>query len=177
MEKQISHLLANFMMLLRTFFPDLLSYIEDEELSPNEWALPWLRVAYFAVFSISLHASDSFSVAQNMLCTDLTLDNILRLLDAYFSLGPDAFDLHLFTCLGTCFIVVHFEFCCPVLKKNVGFSAILQVSTEEIFDMECSEMKGFLRHPPSLRLDQILAQAFSLQREVSQSKLLDRDLA
>ena len=43
-ERQISVMLANFTMLLRHFFPDIACYIEDEELSPNEWALPWLRV-------------------------------------------------------------------------------------------------------------------------------------
>ena len=53
-ERQISVMLANFTMLLRHFFPDLLSYIEDEELSPNEWALPWLRVRarYFRLYPI-----------------------------------------------------------------------------------------------------------------------------
>ena len=87
--------------------------------------------------------------AQNLLCTDLRLQNVLRLLDAYFGVGPDAFELHTFACL-----------------------AILQYSQEDMFEMEYSEMKGFLRSPPLLRMDQILAQAFALQREVAQGKLL-----
>ena len=39
----IEHHLAKFMMLFRTFESDLCIHFEDEELRPNEWAIPWLR--------------------------------------------------------------------------------------------------------------------------------------
>jgi hypothetical protein len=39
----IENLLAKFMMLFRTFEGDLCTHFEDEELRPNEWAIPWLR--------------------------------------------------------------------------------------------------------------------------------------
>ena len=41
--------------------------------------------------------------------------------------------------------------------------------------MEFSEMKGFLRHLPPLRLDSILAQAFALLGETRTNKLLAKD--
>jgi hypothetical protein len=50
-------------------------------------------------------------------------------------------------------------------------AAILQSVQEEVFDMEFSEMKGFLRHLPPLRLDSILAQALALLGETRTNKL------
>ncbi len=74
----IGPVLANFIMLVRLFHPDLLSYVEEEELSPNDWAVPWLR---------------------HLLCRELPLPDLLRLWDTYLAV-PDAFELHMFTCLG-----------------------------------------------------------------------------
>ena len=44
--RNIEHVLSNFLVLFRTFMPNLCSYFEDEELTPNEWALIWFRVRW-----------------------------------------------------------------------------------------------------------------------------------
>jgi len=65
-------------MYLRSVQPELFNYFEEEELSPNDWAMSWL----------------SFLLAR-----ELPLECTLRLWDTYLS-GPDALDLHIFVCIA-----------------------------------------------------------------------------
>eukprot|EP00474_Spongospora_subterranea_P010574 CRZ11032.1 hypothetical protein [Spongospora subterranea] len=74
----MDRILAKFIMLFRTFEPDLCSHFEDEELRPNEWAIPWLR---------------------HLLCAELPFFCVLRLWDTYFALSSDL-ELHMFVCLA-----------------------------------------------------------------------------
>eukprot|EP00455_Lapot_gusevi_P027482 TRINITY_DN2912_c0_g2_i4.p1 TRINITY_DN2912_c0_g2~~TRINITY_DN2912_c0_g2_i4.p1 ORF type:complete len:255 (-),score=7.21 TRINITY_DN2912_c0_g2_i4:87-851(-) len=39
-----AQLLSKFLMLFRTFHAELCALFEDEEISPNQWAVPWLHV-------------------------------------------------------------------------------------------------------------------------------------
>jgi hypothetical protein len=70
--------LSKFMMLFRSVQPELFTYFEEEEISPNDWATSWLST---------------------MLARELPLDCVLRLWDTYFCLR-DPFDLHIYVCLA-----------------------------------------------------------------------------
>mmetsp|Transcript_1781 Transcript_1781/g.2295 ORF Transcript_1781/g.2295 Transcript_1781/m.2295 type:complete len:283 (-) Transcript_1781:105-953(-) len=77
-EDSITDKLSRFMMCLRSVHPELFNYFEEEELSPNDWAMSWLRY---------------------LLSKELPLECVLRLWDTYFS-EPDGFDLHMYVCLA-----------------------------------------------------------------------------
>jgi len=74
----LSKALSRFLMLFRYFQAELCSYFEDEELTPNEWALPWL---------------------QDLLARNLPHDCLCRLWDTYFA-TDEGFDLHIYVCLA-----------------------------------------------------------------------------
>eukprot|EP00742_Colponemidia_sp_Colp-10_P006404 GILJ01006862.1.p1 GENE.GILJ01006862.1~~GILJ01006862.1.p1 ORF type:complete len:227 (-),score=34.97 GILJ01006862.1:288-968(-) len=74
----INKCLANFLMLFRTMQSELYNYFEEEELEPNEWAMPWM---------------------QYLLCRELPLESLLRLWDTYFA-SHESFDLHVYVCLA-----------------------------------------------------------------------------
>ncbi|GAA98404.1 uncharacterized protein L969DRAFT_47718 [Mixia osmundae IAM 14324] len=74
---------SHFVMLLRTFLPELYSTFEEEEVDVNEIATLWFS---------------------NLLSKELQdTDDLMRLWDAYFSLDPsngDLLDFHAFVCLA-----------------------------------------------------------------------------
>eukprot|EP01006_Ploeotia_vitrea_P026679 TRINITY_DN5963_c0_g1_i1.p1 TRINITY_DN5963_c0_g1~~TRINITY_DN5963_c0_g1_i1.p1 ORF type:complete len:303 (-),score=177.65 TRINITY_DN5963_c0_g1_i1:194-1102(-) len=78
--QQLKPLLARFMMLFRAMDAELCTYLEDEDLSPNAWAIPWFK---------------------QLLAGCLPLEPLLRLWDTYFALGKDKFmSLHMYVCLS-----------------------------------------------------------------------------
>jgi len=77
-EDTITDKMSRIMMYLRSVQPELFNYFEEEELSPNDWAMSWL----------------SFLLAK-----ELPLECVLRLWDTYFSY-PDGFEIHIFVCIA-----------------------------------------------------------------------------
>eukprot|EP00658_Telonema_sp_P-2_P007758 TRINITY_DN12885_c0_g1_i1.p1 TRINITY_DN12885_c0_g1~~TRINITY_DN12885_c0_g1_i1.p1 ORF type:complete len:297 (+),score=75.92 TRINITY_DN12885_c0_g1_i1:105-995(+) len=78
--------LARFIMLLRSLHPDLSNHFEEEELEPEEWALPWL---------------------QHLLTAELPVQCVLRLWDTYFAIqdgrvipGDTLGNFHPYVCLA-----------------------------------------------------------------------------
>lgn len=71
-------LIADFMAVFRITQPELYSHFEQEELEPNEWAIPWI---------------------QSLLSRELPLDCVLRLWDSYFA-QDNGFELHPYVCLS-----------------------------------------------------------------------------
>jgi len=77
-ENSLTDQLSRFMMYLRSVHSELFNYFEEEELSPNDWAMSWLRW---------------------LLSRELPVECVLRLWDTYFSIS-DGFDLHVYVCLA-----------------------------------------------------------------------------
>jgi len=118
--------LSRFMMYLRSVHSELFNYFEEEELSPNDWAMSWLKY---------------------LLSRELPLECIMRLWDTYFSY-PDGLDLHIYVCL-----------------------AILSNCSEELLELEISELKAFLQHLPMMDMDQIISQAYNIRDEIRSNNL------
>jgi len=74
----VSRVIARFLTLFRTFEGDLCGYFEDEGLTVQEWAVPWI---------------------QDLLAQELSTGNVLRLWDTYFSRAADV-DFQIFVCLS-----------------------------------------------------------------------------
>ncbi|KAJ3191108.1 hypothetical protein HK101_008087, partial [Irineochytrium annulatum] len=70
--------LSRFLMLFRTFMPDLYDHFEEEEVDLKDWATSWFL--YF-------------------LSRELPLECLLRLWDTYFA-SEDGLSLHLYLCLA-----------------------------------------------------------------------------
>lgn len=126
--RRLDKVLAQFLMLFRRYEPELCTYLEDEELNFNMWAIPWFK---------------------GILATNLPLPSLMRLWDTYFAIGPNFDDLHLYVCL-----------------------AILRNSTEDLMDLEHSELLWYLQHLPTMDMDQIIMHAKNLFHEVASSRLL-----
>jgi len=73
-----------FMMFCQATVPDLVTYFEDEEVSPNDWAVSWFKF---------------------LLSKELPFDCLLRLWDTYLSCS-EGFKLHFFVSLA---ILLHFK--------------------------------------------------------------------
>ena len=102
---------SRFLMLFRFFAPELCSYFEDQELSPNEWLISWLQVRHTQIHkkcalsvcvvecarharierapSLGLTCSVVFRcwqfLPQSLLASDLPVSCLLRLWDTYLS--------------------------------------------------------------------------------------------
>eukprot|EP01114_Cavostelium_apophysatum_P017006 TRINITY_DN4957_c0_g1_i1.p1 TRINITY_DN4957_c0_g1~~TRINITY_DN4957_c0_g1_i1.p1 ORF type:complete len:275 (-),score=58.81 TRINITY_DN4957_c0_g1_i1:88-912(-) len=74
-----------------------------------------------------------------LLSNELPLECVLRLWDTYFA-GPDGLDLHIYVCI-----------------------AILKNCTEELMELEISELKSFLQRLPSMDMDEIISQAYNIR--------------
>jgi len=81
---KIAQTISVFLMLCQAILPDLITYMEDEEVSPNDWAVSWF---------------------QFLLSKELPFDCLLRLWDTYLSCA-DGFKLHFFVSIA---IVAHFK--------------------------------------------------------------------
>ena len=84
----------------------------------------------------------------------LPLPCLLRLWDTYFartaSHGREAtLQLHIYVCL-----------------------AILEACNEELMELDSAEVLWYLRHLPTLDMDQVLTQAFNIQEDVIASGIL-----
>jgi len=77
-----------------------------------------------------------------VLSHELPFECVLRLWDTYFA-NPDGFDLHIYVCI-----------------------AILRNCTEELMELDLSELKGFLRHLPCMDMDEIISQAYNIRDEI-----------
>jgi len=77
-----------------------------------------------------------------LLAHELPFDCVLRLWDTYFA-GPDGLDLHVYVCL-----------------------AILRHCTEELMELEVSELKAYLQHLPPMDMDEIISQAYNIRDEI-----------
>ena len=91
---------------------------------------------------------------QFLLARDLPLPCLLRLWDTYFartaSHGREAtLQLHIYVCL-----------------------AILEACNEELMELDSAEVLWYLRHLPTLDMDQVLTQAFNIQEDVIASGIL-----
>jgi len=84
----------------------------------------------------------AMSWLKNLLAQELPFDCVFRLWDTYFA-GPDGLDLHLYVCI-----------------------AILRNCTEELMELEISELKAFLQHLPSMDMDEIISQAYNIRDEI-----------
>lgn len=83
-------------MLFRACDPELCEYIEDEEVTPNMWAMHWVEVAD----PMTTEALLLTWASQYVLSPNLPLDCLFRLWDTYFS-TEEGLDLHLYVCIGT----------------------------------------------------------------------------
>ncbi|KAF2073773.1 hypothetical protein CYY_004907 [Polysphondylium violaceum] len=79
---------------------------------------------------------------QNLLSCELPIDCVLRLWDTYLSASL-GLDLHVFVCL-----------------------AILTNFSEELLELEHSEILAFLQHLPGIDMDQIIAQAYNIRDDI-----------
>ncbi|KYQ93917.1 ankyrin repeat-containing protein [Tieghemostelium lacteum] len=79
---------------------------------------------------------------QNYLSCELPIECVLRLWDTYLSANI-GLDLHLFVCL-----------------------AILTNFSEELLELEHSEILSFLQHLPGIDMDQIIAQAYNIRDDI-----------
>mmetsp|Transcript_22431 Transcript_22431/g.44486 ORF Transcript_22431/g.44486 Transcript_22431/m.44486 type:complete len:298 (-) Transcript_22431:135-1028(-) len=75
---RIGKTLSTFMMLFRTFQSELCMYLEDQEVTPNMWAVAWI---------------------QQMLAGALPHECLFRLWDTYFA-SEEGWDLHIYVCLA-----------------------------------------------------------------------------
>jgi len=82
-----------------------------------------------------------------LLSQELPFDCVLRIWDTYFA-GPDGLDLHIYVCL-----------------------AILRNCSEELMELEISELKAFLQRLPAMDMDEIITQAFNIRDEIKSSNL------
>jgi len=126
-EDSITDKLSRFIMYLRSLYPALFNYFEEQELSPNDWAPSWL---------------------QYLLARELPLECTLRLWDTYFA-GPEGLDLHIYVCI-----------------------AILANCSEELMELEISELKSFLQHLPVMDMDKIISQAYNYIDEIKSHNLI-----
>lgn len=83
-----------------------------------------------------------------MLASALPLHCLLRLWDTYLAI-PDKWELHPYVCV-----------------------AILRHSTEDLMELECSELLFYLHHLPVLDIDQIIMHARNIRLDVLENKLL-----
>jgi len=72
---------------------------------------------------------------------------VLRLWDTYFSV-PDGLELQVYVCL-----------------------AILMNCSEDLMELEVSELRAFLQHLPAMDMDEIISQAYNIRDEVRSSNL------
>ncbi|GAM17560.1 hypothetical protein SAMD00019534_007350 [Acytostelium subglobosum LB1] len=84
----------------------------------------------------------AMSWLQYLLSVELPLECVLRLWDTYLS-AQLGLDLHIFVCL-----------------------AILMNFSEELLELEHSEILGFLQHLPGIDMDQIIAQAYNIRDDI-----------
>eukprot|EP00271_Cylindrocystis_brebissonii_P000474 TRINITY_DN10576_c0_g1_i1.p1 TRINITY_DN10576_c0_g1~~TRINITY_DN10576_c0_g1_i1.p1 ORF type:complete len:402 (+),score=81.04 TRINITY_DN10576_c0_g1_i1:253-1458(+) len=84
----------------------------------------------------------------SLFCRELPLQCVLRLWDTYFSCD-EGFGLHPFVCLS-----------------------ILETCTEELMEMDSTELLGFMQHLPSLDMTQVVYNAYNLQEKMIVLNLL-----
>ena len=142
--------LSQFLFLFRWFQSELCSYIEDEEVECNMWISEWLRT---------------------LLSSALPIDQVCRLWDTYLSgnnttssgsnsssnnnstsgndKGGGGFDLHIYVCLALCMI-----------------------HTEEMMELEHSELLAFLHALPTCNMDQVIMQAYNIREDAKTQKLV-----
>lgn len=125
-EDPLTDQLSRFMTYFKAIHSELFNYFEEEELSPNDWAMSWLKT---------------------LLAKELPLECVLRLWDTYFS-SSDSFNIHIYICL-----------------------AILVNCSEELQELEISELKAFLQHLPVMDIDKIISQAYNIKEEIKSSNL------
>jgi hypothetical protein len=126
--KRLSQNIGLFSMLFRLTQNELCNYLEEEELSINEWALSWIR---------------------NLGATCLPLDCVLRLWDTYLAGDDGVRFLHIFFCL-----------------------AILQLYSEQLMELDHTELLIFLHTLPRTSVDPILLHAYNIRDECSAKKLI-----
>lgn len=117
-------------MFFQHMLPELFSYFEDEEVGPNDWAVSWIRVLGI-LCPWWKNSPTHLLMLQYLLAKELPMDCLLRLWDTYFS-SAEGLGLHLYTMLA---ILVNFS--------------------EELIELEYSELKGFLQHLPEMDMDQV----------------------
>eukprot|EP00732_Lithocolla_globosa_P005492 Lithocolla_globosa_v1_NODE_5714_length_1197_cov_28.175131.p1 type:complete len:287 gc:universal NODE_5714_length_1197_cov_28.175131:861-1(-) len=78
-DSQNQERIVKFIMLFRTFLPELFNHFEEEEVAPKEWANDWIRL---------------------LLAKQLPLPCVERLWDTYFANLDTALDLHIYVCLA-----------------------------------------------------------------------------
>eukprot|EP01133_Synstelium_polycarpum_P001484 gene1484-1722_t len=84
----------------------------------------------------------AMSWLQYLLSVELPLECVLRLWDTYLS-AQLGLDLHVYVCLA---ILINFS--------------------EELLELEHSEIRGFLQHLPGIDMDQIIAQAYNIRDDI-----------
>ncbi|KAI1316473.1 hypothetical protein EDD11_009963 [Mortierella claussenii] len=129
--RSINESVASFMTLFRTCIPDLYSYFEEEEVDIKEWAA---------------------SALQFVLSRELSLENLMRLWDTYFSV-PDWMELHPYFIL-----------------------AILRHLKEGLEELEQSEIRTMLMRLPSLEMDQIVNEAFNIRHEILERQISEENM-
>jgi len=82
-----------------------------------------------------------------LLSHELPFECVLRMWDTYFA-GQDGLDLHIYICI-----------------------AILRNCSEELMELEISELKAFLQHLPVMDMDEIISQAFNIRDEIKSNNL------
>lgn len=84
----------------------------------------------------------------SLLCRELPFPCVLRLWDTYFS-SDEGFDLHPYVCLS-----------------------ILEVCSEQLLEMDSTELLGFIQHLPSQDMNQIISLAYNMQEKVIARNLI-----
>ncbi|KAN0048009.1 hypothetical protein ACTA71_002400 [Dictyostelium dimigraforme] len=125
--------LSRFIMYFRSVLPELNLY----QLTNNYNLINFLRFSHFEEEEIN--SNDwATSWIQNYLSCELPIECTLRLWDTYLS-GRLGLDLHVYVCL-----------------------AILTNFSDELLELEHSEILSFLQHLPGIDIDQIIAQAYNI---------------
>jgi len=85
---------------------------------------------------------------KDMLACALTLECVMRLWDTYFA-SSSRWQLHIFVCL-----------------------AILRHSSEDLMELECSDILYYLQNLPTFDMDQLIMHAYNTRDEVKEAELL-----